>query len=89
MIWRIIGVCAATLTTFSFIPQIVKVLQTKSGKDLSPVTLFQLSIGVALWVVYGWYLRDLIIIAANGITLISLIILIMLYFCYKKPKAQI
>jgi MtN3 and saliva related transmembrane protein len=87
MFWRMVGVAAAALTTFSFVPQIIKVLETKSGKDLSPVTLFQLSTGVALWVVYGWYLKDLIIILANAVTLVSLVILIFLYFRYKKLGA--
>ncbi|MFH0935740.1 MAG: SemiSWEET transporter [Candidatus Omnitrophota bacterium] len=87
MFWRLIGLAAATLTTFSFIPQIIKVLKTRSGRDLSPVTLFQLSLGVALWVFYGWYLRDLIIIIANSLTLASLIVLLFLYFRYKKAGA--
>lgn len=80
---------AASLTTFSFIPQIIKVLETKSGKDLSPITLFQLSTGVALWVIYGWSLGDWIIIAANSVTLASLLVLIVLYFRYKNPRVKI
>lgn len=87
MIWRLIGSAAAALTTFSFIPQIIKVLKTRSGKDLSPVTLVQLSLGVALWVLYGWYLRDWIIICANSLTLASLILLLHLYFRYKKKNS--
>lgn len=87
MLWPLIGLTAATLTTFSFIPQIIKVLKTRSGKDLSPVTLSQLSLGVALWVFYGWYLRDLIIIIANGLTLVSLIVLLLLYVRYRRAEA--
>jgi len=51
-------------------------------KDVSPVTLFQLSTGVLLWMIYGLYRQDPIIIIANAITLISLSILIFLYFKY-------
>ncbi|MBL7151974.1 MAG: SemiSWEET transporter [Candidatus Omnitrophica bacterium] len=87
MFWPLIGLTAATLTTFSFIPQIIKVVKTRSGRDLSPVTLLQLSLGVALWVFYGWYLRDLIIIVANSLTLASLIVLLCLYVRYKKAGA--
>jgi uncharacterized protein with PQ loop repeat len=53
MIWTIIGISASTLTMFSFIPQIFRSLRTKSVKDVSPVTLFQLSSGAALWMIYG------------------------------------
>ena len=84
MLWTLIGALAATLTMFSFIPQITRSLRTKSVKDVSPVTLFQLSAGVFLWMIYGIARRDPIIIGANLITFISLGMLIFLYFKYKK-----
>lgn len=80
MYWPLIGTAAAILTMFSFVPQIVKVLKTKSAKDVSPVTLFQLSLGVSLWIVYGIHLKNAIIIMANTITLVTLIVLLSLYF---------
>lgn len=80
--WILIGLSAASLTMFAFIPQIIKALKTKSVKDVSLVTLLQLSLGVSLWIIYGIHLRDAIIITANSITLFSLIILLILYFCY-------
>lgn len=82
MFWTMIGAAAATLTMLSFIPQIARSLRTKSVKDVSPVTLFQLSIGVSLWMIYGAYRKDPIIILANAVTLISLFVLIFLYFKY-------
>jgi MtN3 and saliva related transmembrane protein len=82
MIWTIIGIAAATLTMFSFVPQIFRSLRTKSVKDVSPVTLFQLSFGVLLWMIYGIARCDPIIILANAVTLISLSVLIFLYFKY-------
>jgi len=84
MLWTLIGATAATLTMFSFIPQIARCLRTKSVKDVSPVTLFQLSAGVSLWMIYGIARQDPIIIIANGVTLISLSVLILLYFKYGK-----
>lgn len=84
MFWTIIGSSAASLTMFAFIPQIIKVLKTKSAKDVSLITLFQLSIGVSLWIFYGIHLKDAIIIIANGITLTSLIILLSLCFYYER-----
>lgn len=86
MLWSMIGAIAATLTMFSFIPQIARSLRTKSVKDVSPVTLFQLSIGVLLWMIYGIYRKDPIIILANAVTLISLSVLIFLYFKYGRIK---
>jgi MtN3 and saliva related transmembrane protein len=84
MIWTAIGALAATLTMFSFLPQISKSLRTRSVSDVSPVTLFQLSAGVCLWMIYGIARRDLIIIIANVVTLITLAALIFLYFKFGK-----
>jgi len=88
MLWTIIGLSAATLTMFSFIPQIIRTIQTKSVKDVSLATLLQLSAGVLLWIVYGLHLKDIAIILANFITLTSLIILMVLCRVYRgaKPK---
>lgn len=86
MIWEIVGTCAAILTMFSFFPQILKVLKTKSEKDLSLITLLQLSLGVFLWFLYGLYRKDPIIIIANVVTFISLSILLFLYFSYGRKK---
>ena len=86
MLWTIIGVSAAILTMFAFIPQIIKVLKNKSAKDVSLITLFQLSLGVSLWIAYGMHLKDTAIIMANSITLITLVILLCLYFNYRRRK---
>jgi len=86
MIWQMIGICAAALTMFSFVPQILKVIKTKSAHDVSPVMLVQLAAGVSLWIAYGIYRRDPIIIVANSMTLISMVILIGLYFAYGRNR---
>ena len=82
MSWPLIGFSAAFLTMFAFLPQIIKVFKTKSVKDVSLVTLVQLGLGVSLWIIYGIHLKNIIIITANSITLVSLIILLFLYMVY-------
>ena len=86
MLWTIIGISAAILTMFAFIPQIIKVLKNKSAKDVSLITLLQLSSGVLLWIAYGIHLKDAIIITANSVTLTTLILLLFLYFNYGRRK---
>jgi len=68
---------------FSFIPQIIKIIKTKSACDVSILTLTQLSIGVSLWIIYGIHLKNFIIIMANVVTLVSLITALGLCFIYK------
>ncbi|MDO8748146.1 MAG: SemiSWEET transporter [Candidatus Omnitrophota bacterium] len=84
MFWKLIGVIAAGLTSFAFIPQVVKMHTTKSAKDISLVTLIQLSLGVSLWMIYGIYLKDYIIILANAVTLLTLLSALFLYYKYRR-----
>ena len=86
MFWLMVGSSAAALTMFGFIPQIFRVLKNKSAKDVSLITILQLSLGVSLWIVYGIHLKNFIIIAANSITLITLITLLYFYFSFGRRK---
>lgn len=84
LFWQLVGIAAAALTTFAYIPQIIKVWRSKSARAISLPTLLQLTAGVSLWMVYGFYLHNAILAGANLITLITLFILIGLYFVYRK-----
>lgn len=81
--WTAVGIIAACLTMLSFVPQIFKSMRTRSVRDVSLVTLLQLSLGVTLWIAYGAYRRDFIIIGANVVTLATLIIILALYCKYR------
>lgn len=50
---EILGSMAGCLTTFSMIPQVVKVAKTKNVAGLSLSYFLILLSGVILWVVYG------------------------------------
>lgn len=82
MPWYLVGAAAALLTTFGFVPQIIKMARTKSVRDISLPTFIQFSLGVSLWALYGFHLGDIIIISANSIALLILIIAIGLYLYY-------
>lgn len=66
----IIGLSAATCTTFSFLPQAIKVIRTKHTKDLSLVMYAVFTLGVFLWLAYGILVKDIPLIIANSITII-------------------
>lgn len=84
--WFLVGVIAAILTTFGFVPQIVKMYETKSARDVSLITLVQYSAGVTLWALYGKFIGDPILIAANIISLGTLIVAIGLYLVYQRNR---
>lgn len=79
MLWTIIGMTAATLTTFGFVPQIFKMWKTKSAGDVSGLTLIQYSVGITFWIFYGVHLNDFIIIGANFISLATILFAVGLY----------
>jgi MtN3 and saliva related transmembrane protein len=83
-IWLFIGITAAVLTMFGFIPQIVRMYRTKSVADISVVTLLQFTVGVTLWAVYGFSIQDPIVIGANLVSLFTLIVALGLYFHYHR-----
>ena len=82
--WYALGAVAAALTSFGFVPQLVKMWRTESVRDVSPIMIAQLIAGVVLWAVYGAHLRDPIVIAANLVSLAILIAALLLYFRFFK-----
>jgi len=79
MPWKFVGIVAAFLTMFGFVPQIVKMWKTHSVEDVSGLTLFQFSVGSTLWMLYGMHLQDFIVIGANVISLVTLSIALGFY----------
>jgi MtN3 and saliva related transmembrane protein len=86
MVWTVIGITAALLTMFGFVPQVVKMRKTKSAEDISGFTLIQFSIGAALWILYGTHLGDAIIVGANSISLVVTLTALTLYVKLGKNK---
>ncbi len=80
---ELIGLSAAVLTSFGFVPQVIKIYKNRSAKDLSVATLLQFTVGVSLWFVYGLYRHDPILIFANLVTLATLLTSIALYLKYR------
>lgn len=74
----LIGYLAAVLTTLSFVPQVVKTWRSKSAGDLSLGMLAMFTLGVLLWVLYGFGLGLVPVIAANGVTLVLTTLLVVL-----------
>jgi MtN3 and saliva related transmembrane protein len=65
-----IGYTAATLTTLSFVPQALLSLRTRDVHGISAGMYSIFTLGVALWLAYGWRLGEWPIIVANAVTLL-------------------
>jgi MtN3 and saliva related transmembrane protein len=69
----VIGAIAAVCTTLSNLPQLKKCWETGSAGDLSLRMLLLRSTGVALWIGYGVFRGDWVIIISNAISLLLLL----------------
>ena len=76
-----LGLIAGALTSISFLPQVIKTWRSKSAKDLSLGMFGIFSTGVTLWLIYGFQVNSIPIIAANALTLF--LCSIILYFKLK------
>lgn len=88
LVIQIIGIAAAVLTTSSFLPQIVKAYRTKSMEDVSRYLMSMFATGTLLWMVYGVYKSDPVIIGANAIASAFNIVLLYMKFAYRKKPAK-
>jgi len=66
----VLGLVAGTLTTLSFLPQLLKAWQSRSTHDISFGMLAWFSAGLVLWIVYGLIVADVPVIMANSVTLV-------------------
>jgi MtN3 and saliva related transmembrane protein len=88
MFWEIVGLFAAFLTMFGFLPQVIKIYRTKSVRDLSLLALVQFLVGIFLWLVYGIHLKNFVIILANSVTFLILIVAVVLFFKYNSKARE-
>ncbi|MDZ7961768.1 MAG: SemiSWEET transporter [Aulosira sp. DedQUE10] len=79
----LLGLVAASITTVSFLPQMMKIWQTKSAKDVSFLMLICFNTGIFLWLIYGIILKQLPIILANSATLFFNLIILWLKIKYR------
>jgi MtN3 and saliva related transmembrane protein len=64
----LIGALAGTLTTASFVPQVLKTWRSRSARDISFGMFLLFSLGVTLWLIYGVAIHSTPIILSNVIT---------------------
>ena len=71
-----VGYIAGVLTTFCYIPQIIRVFRLKSAKEISLLFTVLLLIGVATWLVYGIILTlyPIIIWNAIGVVIVAMLL---------------
>jgi MtN3 and saliva related transmembrane protein len=83
-----LGFVAAFCTTAAFIPQLVRVLKRRSARDVSLPTFLMFSVGVFLWLVYGFDIHSKPVIASNSVTLVLSLSILALKLRYDRTSSE-
>ena len=83
-----IGLFAGAFTSIASIPQVVKTLKTRHVRDISIWQPLLLTLGVALWMIYGILINDLPLILANVTPLVCNVILTGMKICYGREDRE-
>jgi MtN3 and saliva related transmembrane protein len=83
MFLDIIGFIASVTSVIGFVPQIIKIKQTRSTQNISFLMLLNFFICSVTWVIYGYYTNVFYVTLTNIISSIFCIILIFQIFYYR------
>ena len=82
IVFECLGITGSLIICGSVIPQVVRTYRTKSVRDLSITYLMTLMTGLIMLTVYSVYIRDLVFIFGNTLSILSIGILIGLWNRY-------
>jgi len=83
-----IGYVAATCTTISFLPQLIRVVKLRSAREISLGMFIIFSTGTALWLAYGMLLHSMPMTAANSVTFALSMSILLLKLKYDRAGAR-
>ena len=66
----VLGLVATGFTTSSFVPQVMRTWRTRDVSGISLPTYLIITIGLALWLIYGVLRNDLPLTVANAVMVV-------------------
>jgi MtN3 and saliva related transmembrane protein len=78
-----LGYTAAALSAGSFLPQVVRIWQFRSVKDISSAMYIIYGTSVILWLIYGLVIESMPLILAETITLILVATILYMKYLWK------
>ncbi len=67
---EIFGLAATCMTTASFVPQVWSTWKTRDVSGISLPTFLMLTVGLFMWLAYGFMINDLPLIVANAMMVV-------------------
>jgi uncharacterized protein with PQ loop repeat len=86
---QIIGIVGNALLGLAYVPQIIKLIKTKRGEDLSLLMWINYLLGDILLAIYAYYTNDFIFCSLFTIFTVFNIIVLALTLKYSKKKISI
>jgi MtN3 and saliva related transmembrane protein len=83
-----IGYVAAALTTASFVPQAWHTYRTKDVSGISLGMYSTFTVGILLWLAYGFLLRAWPLIVANSVTLCFAVAILLMKLRYQRSHGR-
>jgi MtN3 and saliva related transmembrane protein len=81
---QVVGIVAGSITAISMLPQLIKVVKEKKVENISIGMVITLITGLIFWAIYGFLIKDMIIIITNLFSLLVNFILLGLRIKYRK-----
>lgn len=79
----LLGLLAGSLTTASFLPQLLQAWRSRSTRDISLAMYATISTGILLWLIYGIMITSLPVILANAVSLLIVLLILALKIRYR------
>jgi MtN3 and saliva related transmembrane protein len=73
-----VGVAGAVLTTFCWLPQVVKIVRERDTRAISFPANLAGAVGVGCWLIYGAALPDWPLIGSSAVTLAFMLVILAL-----------
>lgn len=81
------GLIATCFTTSSFVPQVWRTWKTRDVSGISLASYAVITVGLALWLVYGMLRGDLPLVAANSVMVVLTAAITLMKIIYgKRPS---
>ena len=81
---EVVGLIAASFTTFAFVPQVFKIWKNRNISGVSISMYLIMLIGISMWLLYGFLIKSLAVIVANIVTGLLQLFIVTLIFISRK-----
>lgn len=83
-----IGYAAASMTTLSFLPQLIRVIKLRTARDISLGMFLIFTTGTAFWLVYGILVHSFPVALANSVTFVLSLAILLLKLRFDRRAMQ-